>query len=483
MTLMERLEKLQKDLPYITVLDNIDTGILIYNRNGDCVFSNKTMIKWRNISRWEYMNLNVHGFLNKISICVFDLVLESKQKTSRLQYYTYPHNSSGKPKIRIVTGFPIFDNCGAIKYVICQFQDIESFYALHKKLSAETQILPAAYQLPQEPEKTDIIAQSMEFKDLLTVARRVADISATVLLYGESGVGKEVVAQYIHKNSARKDKPLIVVNCAALSASLIESELYGYEKGSFTGANREGKMGLIEAADGGTLFLDEINSLPLSFQGKLLRTIEEKRVQRIGSVQSRYVDFRLISATNQNLDELVQQKLFRADLYYRLNVIPLTIPPIRNRKQDIIPLFLHFMNKFSEKYGIEKHVSENVLSTMTEYDWPGNVREIRNFAERLVIMTSQDSVIIQELPAGMLSDCNFSTPNRPSIQVKPRKEITKQSILTALELCSYHRTKTAEYLGISRRQLQYKIREYHIPSRCRYDNDSEACSETDSDKV
>lgn len=472
MTVMERIKELQKDLPYITVLDNIDTGVLVYDRNGNCVFSNRTMIKWRDISRQEYMNLNVHSFMDKINVCVFDLVCQSKRKTSRLQYYTYPHNNCNKPKIRIVTGFPIFDNHGDIKYVICQFQDTESFYALHKKLAAETQILPTTYQIPPS-EETNIIAHSPEFRQLLDVAKSVANISATILICGESGCGKEVIAQYIHRNSDRKNEPMITVNCAALSESLIEAELYGYEKGSFTGASRDGKVGLIEAADGGILFLDEINSLPLSLQGKLLRTIEEKSVQRVGSVQSKHVDFRLISATNQDLEELVRQKLFRADLYYRLNVIPLTIPPVRNRKSDIIPLFLHFLDEFCHKYGIMKHVSENVLTKLSEYDWPGNVREIRNFAERIVVMTSQESTVIQEIPTGMLLNQNFSDSNKSLDQHKVNGKVTKELILSALERCDYHRAKTAEYLGISRRQLQYKIREYHIPSRCHYEDSSE----------
>lgn len=168
---------------------------------------------------------------------------------------------------------------------------------------------------------------------------------------------------------------MITVNCAAFSENLIESELFGYEKGSFTGANKEGKMGLVEAADGGTLFLDEINSLPLSIQGKILRTLEEKSIQRVGSTKTKKVDFRLIAATNRNLTEMVHDGTFREDLYYRLQVIPLTIPPVRERQEDIVPLCLHFLHHFCIKYNLQKNLSEQVLETLKNYDWPGNVRK------------------------------------------------------------------------------------------------------------
>ena len=195
---------------------------------------------------------------------------------------------------------------------------------------------------------------------------------------------------------------MITVNCAAFSENLIESELFGYEKGSFTGANKEGKMGLVEAADGGTLFLDEINSLPLSIQGKILRTLEEKSIQRVGSTKTKKVDFRLIAATNRNLTEMVHDGTFREDLYYRLQVIPLTIPPVRERQEDIVPLCLHFLHHFCIKYNLQKNLSEQVLETLKNYDWPGNVREIRNFAERIVVMTPKAVKEINCIPPEIL---------------------------------------------------------------------------------
>ena len=219
------------------------------------------------------------------------------------------------------------------------------------------------------------------------------------------------------------------------------------------------------------MFLDEINSLPLSVQGKLLRTLEEKSIQRIGSTRIKKVDFRLVAATNRNLSEMVQAKTFREDLYYRIQVIPLTIPPMRNRREDIIPLCLHFLHYFCQKYNIQKSFSDIVLKEVQEYDWPGNVREIRNFVERMVVMTPRAAREINVIPPGMLSSvpkpdsaasCDLPSPHCS------RRGPSRDQILRALSECSGHREKAAEYLGISRRTLQYKIKEYHISPRCRY---------------
>ena len=308
---------------------------------------------------------------------------------------------------------------------------------------------------------------------------------------------------------------MITVNCAAFPENLIEAELFGYEKGSFTGAAKDGKIGLVEAADGGTLFLDEINSLPINVQGKLLRTLEEKSIQRIGSTKTKKVNFRLIAATNRNLQKLVEQGQFREDLYYRIQVIPLTIPPLHNRKEDIIPLCLHFLHYFGKKYNLQKEFSDSVLDAVQRYSWPGNVRELRNFVERMVVMTPRATRMISQIPDGLLditpderhdsgkdipetkSTVSAIFPSGPIPQaplpisfsgsitnhfpsgvtvpvtisgVRRSNMPTRDQIIAALQTCSGHREKTAEYLGISRRCLQYKIKEYHISPRCHYDD-------------
>lgn len=474
-------------LPYTDILDNIDVGIALYDNKGNYLFANTALINWRNISRAEFLKMNVHDFLGVLDVCVFDLVMEKKQPVTRLQSYKSYHAADGRSRLRIVTGTPVFDAYGNIEYVINLLQDVQTFEDLYSTLLKEHKIVNYGSNITATEEKEDIVTKSPAFRQLLSIAANVAALDSTILLCGESGSGKEILARYIYNHSERREQPLITVNCAAFPENLIEAELFGYEKGSFTGANREGKVGLVEAADGGTLFLDEINSLPLNIQGKLLRTLEEKSIQRIGSTKAKKVDFRLIAATNRNLGEMVQAGTFREDLYYRIQVIPLTIPPVRNRKEDIVPLCLYFLHYFCHKYNILKSFSSEVLEEVQNYSWPGNVREIRNFVERMVVMTPRSTREISAIPPGLLntspepslkesgvpfrlhgsSPCIGDTPL--PVKTYGHHGISREQIINALAACSGHREKTAAYLGISRRYLQYKIKEYHIPSRCRYD--------------
>ena len=460
------------------ILDNVDVGVMVYSAAGDVLFVNTTMINWRNIPRQEYLKMNVRDFRDVLDVCVFDLAVQEKRRVSRLQYYQDFRKTGGPTRVRVVTATPIFDSVGGVECVVVMLQDVEDFEARRAALLAQHQIMPKAPIQPRE-EKVSIVAKSLEIRQLISVLGNIAPLDSTVLLYGESGSGKEVFTHYIHEHSNRADKPLVAVNCAAFPENLIEAELFGYEKGSFTGANREGKVGLVEAADGGTLFLDEINSLPLSVQGKVLRMIEEKSVQRIGAVRAKPVDFRLIAATNRDLRAMVQEGTFREDLYYRLHVIPITIPPVRSRKDDIVPLCLHFLEYFCKKYDLKKSFSDRVLEEVQQYDWPGNVREIRNFVERMVVMTPPAAVMISSIPSGMLNDALADTERGaeeplpgtvpPLPGTRNAAALDRETILAALAACGGNRGKTAEYLGISRRYLQYKIRAYHISPRCRYE--------------
>jgi len=468
---LDTFEAIEDILPLSLVLDNIDAGIAIYDADGNFRFVNTKLITWRNTPRQEYIKMNVHDFADVLDVCVFDLVCQTKERVCRLQYYKSYPAIDGPTKIRVVTGTPIFDEHGNIKNVISVMQDVQSFESLVQSLLAQNELLTV--RDPKTIEKVEIIAKSSEIKQVLQIAASVAKLDSSVVLTGESGSGKEVVARYIHEKSNRSGKPMVSVNCAAFPESLIEAELFGYEKGSFTGANQSGKVGLIEAADGSTLFLDEINSLPLNMQGKILRVLDEKCVQRIGSVKTKKVDFRLIVATNQDLPKLVEQKQFREDLFYRIHVIQLRIPPIRERKDDVVPLCLHFLHYFCEKYHIKKSFSDEVLQEVGNYTWPGNVREIRNFVERMVVMTPPSSEIIWNIPKGILhaDSAEKKQEYNPLSRNEAAPRLSKEVIMAALALCNNHRAKTAEYLGVSRRYLQYKIKEYHILSRCRYDDE------------
>lgn len=454
------------------ILDNVDVGVMVYSAAGDILFVNTTMINWRNIPRQEYLKMNVNDFRDVLDVCVFDLALQEKKRVSRLQYYQDFRKTGGPTRVRVVTATPIFDSFGGVECVVVMLQDVEDFENRRTALLASHRIMPKA-PIPPREEKIGIVAKSPEICSLLSVLGNIAPLDSTVLLYGESGSGKEVFANYIHEHSSRAGKPLITVNCAAFPENLIEAELFGYEKGSFTGASRDGKIGLVEAADGGTLFLDEVNSLPLSVQGKVLRMIEEKSILRVGAVQPKTVDFRLIAATNRDLHAMVQQGAFREDLYYRLHVIPLTIPPVRSRREDIVPLCLHFLEYFCKKYDLKKSFSDRVLDEVQQYDWPGNVREIRNFVERMVVMTPPGTIEIENIPSGMLLPDTRAAGQEPApVPSAGSSTLSRETILAALAACGGHRGRAAEYLGISRRYLQYKIREYHISSRCRYDQGS-----------
>lgn len=218
--------------------------------------------------------------------------------------------------------------------------------------------------------------------EIISLSKRVAPLDTTVILLGETGVGKEVFAKYIYQNSSRNDKPFIKVNCGAIPANLVESELFGYEKGAFTGADRNGKMGLFEVADTGTIFLDEVGELPLDMQVKLLRVLQEQEFERIGGRKPVKADVWVLAATNRNLEEMVRQKAFREDLYYRLMIFPIHIPPLRERPADIIPLASLFLSQLNKKYNFKKYFSLISITMMKDYNWPGNIRELRNIVER-----------------------------------------------------------------------------------------------------
>ena len=437
---------------YFTVLDCLEDAVCVYNKDGDFVYVNNAVVKVRGIPRQEYLSMNVHDLFEDkyINICVFDRVMETGQEFCALQKY---RSSNRGLKKRLVTGFPIFDDNGDIQYIVTVLRDIQRYEALYQKVLDEDLVIEQHERGTEGT--TEPVAESPKMKALLGIARNVASLDSSILLTGESGSGKEVIAHYIHSHSRRRKKPMVEVTCAALPESLLDAELFGYEKGSFTGALSSGKIGLLESASGSTLFLDEINSMPLSIQGKLLKAIEEKRIKPLGSVQERQADFRLIVATNASVEQMVREGKFRADLFYRLNVVPIRVPPLREHKEDIVPLSIYFLDYFSKKYGRTKRLSRHVIQMMTQYDWPGNVRELRNMIERLTVMTPPDVIQIRNIPMGIL----WGESGQEISEQSMRQELTEEDILKALELHGGHRERTAQYLGISRRTLQYKLKE------------------------
>jgi transcriptional regulator with PAS, ATPase and Fis domain len=297
-------------------------------------------------------------------------------------------------------------------------------------------------------------------KTLMSVVEKVARVDSNILLIGESGVGKGLIAETIHKLSNRSNNNFVNINCGAIPETLLESELFGYEKGAFTGANREGKIGQIELADKGTLFLDEISELPLQMQVKLLKVINEKKFIRVGGTKTVTSDFRLIAATNKDLRRLVKEGKFREDLFYRLNVVPISIPPLRERKEDIIVLVKYFLEKYNKRYNVSKKISPEAFDVFLEYNWPGNVRELENCIERIVVTVDKDIIDLSDLPGFLFKPFQDYTEPTELLPLKKAVEQTeRQLIIKAYKL--YKNTyKVANILGISQPTVVRKLKKY-----------------------
>jgi two-component system NtrC family response regulator len=301
-----------------------------------------------------------------------------------------------------------------------------------------------------------IIYRSAQMQELINMAGRVAGSRATALLEGESGTGKELLARLMHQLSPRSAKPIITVNCAALSESLLESELFGHEKGAFTGATAR-RIGRFEEADGGTLFLDEIGEISPSVQVKLLRFLQEREFQRVGGNQTIFSDIRIISATNRNLEGRVREGFFREDLFYRLNVVVMKIPPLRERKDDITPLIDHFLKKFAEENGKPMQgISSEARDRLLKYDYPGNVRELENIMERAVVIARDDVVSLSDLP--FQRDGGDEEEMDAGLLKKSLEDVERKMILNAMLDAGNNQTKAAEILGVSERMLRYKLK-------------------------
>ncbi|MBN2565387.1 MAG: sigma-54-dependent Fis family transcriptional regulator [Candidatus Eisenbacteria bacterium] len=307
---------------------------------------------------------------------------------------------------------------------------------------------------------TDIVGASEELREVLEVAHRVAESDATVLLLGESGTGKDVIAREIHRSSHRINRPFVAVNCSAIPEGLLESELFGHEKGSFTGAVRQ-KRGKFETADGGTVFLDEIGDMSEALQAKLLRFLQDHVVQRVGGSVDVKVDVRVIAATNKDLEAEVATGGFREDLYFRLNVVTITLPPLRDRTEDIPLLIEHFLRKHTPRGGKPKKMSPSAIRLAMGYVWPGNIRELENAVQRAIVLSRGETIFPEHLPAKVQA-AGEGSEGVPRPEGRTMREVERQTIIKTLRQTDGNRTHAAKILGISRRTLQNKIKEYGI---------------------
>ncbi|MFQ5750674.1 MAG: sigma-54-dependent transcriptional regulator [bacterium] len=351
---------------------------------------------------------------------------------------------------------------GAIDYLTKPI-DLVQLELVIKKAQERKQLISENRQLREQlAEKyrfKDFISQSPEMEEVLNRAARVAASKATVLIRGESGTGKEQIARAIHAASPWKDGAFVAVNCAALSEGVLESELFGHEKGAFTGAVRQVK-GRFERAHGGTLFIDEVGDIPPSVQVKLLRAIQEHTFERVGGTETIHVETRIVAATNRNLENLMRESRFRDDLYYRLNVVTISIPPLRERRQDIQPLVEYFLKKFAAENGKRvREVSKEALDLLMKYDYPGNVRELENMIEQAVVLTRGEVITSVDLPwsvQGLKSEDEL-----PSATLEEKVAVFEQKLIhEALEKAGRVQTRAAEMLGLSERNLRYKMKKH-----------------------
>ncbi len=371
----------------------------------------------------------------------------------------------------MATGIPIWGDDGDIRRVVVNVRDITELIYL-KELLEKTKQLNEIYaaeieqmRFQQKDQDGDIVARSPKTKRVLEMAAQVSKVDSSVLITGESGTGKEVVADAIHRLSHRANGPLIKVNCGAIPENLLESELFGYEPGAFTGARKQGKPGMFELAQKGTLFLDEVGDIPVNVQVKLLRALQDHEIIRVGGLGPFPVDVRIVAATNRNLKEMVNNGSFRDDLYYRLNVVSIEIPPLRERKEDIPLLVLSFLKKINKKYGFERRFSSTVAEHFMHYSWPGNIRELENVIEQMLVMTEDEEIKIGHLPTYMLHrsfHVGGDTMVESNVSLdKAVENLQMQMLQHAMKIHGSTR-KAASALKISQSALMRKIKKYRI---------------------
>ncbi|MFZ5634667.1 MAG: sigma 54-interacting transcriptional regulator [Bacillota bacterium] len=368
---------------------------------------------------------------------------------TKARYDTIQHTITGK--VLMVTANPVLDENGNVIKVVSNSRDITELNELRQKLE-QSERLNRQYQSEirklkdKENFLEDIVASSRDMQKNIDLAEKVAGVDSTVLILGESGVGKDVMARLIHRLSSRREGPFVEINCGAIPETLLESELFGYEPGAFTGARKEGKIGQIEMARGGTLFLDEIAELSLHLQVKLLKVIQDRKLTRVGGSQPMPVDVRIIAATNRDIKKMVEEGKFREDLYYRLNVIPMEISPLRQRREDIAPFIYFFMERLNKRYGMNKKISPGAMDLLLKYSWPGNVRQLENLIERLVVTSDGPEISAEEIPREFHPEQEGESPRVILTGMMSLKDAVAQVEAQLINL-ALERHKTAEAAG------------------------------------
>lgn len=454
------------------VINYIDDIVIIASKDGVYLKQNKTTKLLGYDEQYGQEEL-----IGKKPQCLIDKNITSNPITQQVLKTKKTINSIVKysnGKVITYTGNPIYSENGEVNKIILTGRDVSRLVELEEKLEKTEKIKNKYYaqltELKKYCELNKIVYSSASMDKLLNIAMRAAKTDSSVFITGESGVGKEVIAKFIHRNSKREDKPFIAINCAAIPSELLESEFFGYEEGAFTGAKKGGKKGLLEEATGGTIFLDEIAELPLQMQSKLLRVLQENRFMRIGGNKYIPIDVRYVCATNLSKEQLSNRLKFRQDLYYRLSVVPIRIPPLRERKDDIFPLVYHFLKYFNDKYNRNIIISKDVMKLLYHYNWPGNVRELKNVIERLIILAEEDMINESEFNmVTTLEDDNNEENGQLDIYIKKLMDLNRahrivDEIMIGRALNEYGTiVKAAKVLGIDPSTIHRKIKKgYNI---------------------
>ncbi|MFD4819078.1 sigma-54 interaction domain-containing protein [Peribacillus butanolivorans] len=453
-------EKLNRALD--AIIENSYDGIYITDQKGITLYTNSAIERITGIPKEYYIGKSVDQLIKRgiLNTSVTHKVVKLRRTVSVVQ-----DNFAGKETL--ITGSPVFNEEGEIEQVVTNIRDLSDLNELMHEL---TKVNELNNQYKQEIEKLrkitsqdGVVFVSDKMKMIYEIAERISDIDATVLILGETGVGKDVLARNIYNRSIRSKKgDFVKINCGAIPADLLESELFGYEGGAFTGANQKGKPGMFEVAESGILFLDEVGELPLQLQVKLLRALQEREIQRIGGTKPKKIDVRIIAATNRNLLEMVKVGEFREDLYYRLNVIPITIPPLRERREDILALTDLFLTKANEQYKFSKEIDSRLKEYFFQYDWPGNVRELNNIVERLVVLTNNQLLTLSDLPEEYQQVNQNHSNLKGTLTLKEAVERAEKEILTKAAQTYQTTYEIAEALDSSQATIVRKLKKYQL---------------------
>lgn len=450
------IEKLYKILE--SIIESSYDAICVNDSKGMGMIANEAYTRITGIKREDLIGKNLQELIDDgiISESVTFKVIKEKKITTIIQ------NIRGKELLS--TGTPIYDEKGELTHVVTNMRDITDLNKLKAELYQTKELskiyLDKVEEINQQKEFAHLggVTRSKEVGKVLRLIDKVSNVNSTVFIYGESGVGKELFANMIHHKSNRAKNPYVKVNCAAIPEHLLESELFGYDKGAFTGANKEGKPGYFEQAHTGTIFLDEIGEMPLDLQSKILRVLQEHEIMRVGGTKSIKVDVRIISATNIHLEELVKEKKFREDLFYRLYVVPINIPALRERKVDIPPLAYFFLNNMNEKYDLTMRFQPEVIRQFESYDWPGNIREMENLIERLVVTSDSSEITLDSLPDIFFTN-NLSS--KKSTLKELVEEVERNKIIETMKEFKTTR-QAAKVLGISQSTLVKKMQKLNL---------------------